>query len=113
MNNHSFAFKTAHKCLCFAIVRRIYYRCLAGYYFGDIKVSAKNCLLVDGNHRYIAYLLAGVEFGVTAWTCSDSDISLSFSALKIDYDDDWDSYSYNRLFITDGTWLESYRRNAL
>ena len=105
---------TTHRCLCFAIVRRIYYRCLAGYYFGDIKVCVKNCLVVDGNHRYIAYLLADIEFGIIAWTSSKSDMLLSFNALEIDFDNDWDRYFYNnRLLITDGAWLERYKRNVL
>ena len=70
--------------------------------------------MVDGNHRYVAYLLAGIEFGIIAWTCSESDIPLSFNALEIDFDNDWDRYLYNnRLLITDGGWLERYKRNVL
>ncbi|RYX80859.1 hypothetical protein EON73_05140 [bacterium] len=81
---------TTHHKLCFAIIARIYRRVLQGYKFGAIKVSNKR-LIVDGNHRYIAYQLAGIEFEILEATHSFCDQPERFNQIKIDTKQDWDA----------------------
>ena len=50
--------------MCYSIIKRIHRRVLDGYgtKFGPIKIDQKTNLIVDGNHRYIAYKLANFDF---------------------------------------------------
>jgi len=80
---------TAQKKLCFVIIARIYRRVLAGYYFGPIAIDED--LIVNGNHRYIAYRLANVKFEVVKATRSHCDQLKSFSDIAIDIEEDWDA----------------------
>lgn len=63
---------TTHQKLCFAIIARIYRRVLLGYRFGAVKISNQR-LIVDGNHRYIAYKLANIKFEIFEATHSFCD----------------------------------------
>ncbi|MFP5439803.1 MAG: ParB/Srx family N-terminal domain-containing protein [Bacteroidia bacterium] len=58
-DNHEYF--TTHSKVCFEIIRRIHRRVLLGYDFGAIKVNG-NRLIIDGNHRYLAYKLAGINY---------------------------------------------------
>lgn len=94
-------FNTNHKVLCFAVIKRIYRRVKLGYRFGGIKVCEKN-LVVDGNHRYIAYSLAGIEFDIIPWTSNRSDEVGIFNSILIDCENDWDVHYYKtRQFCND------------
>lgn len=55
---------TTHTKVCYSIIKRIHRRVLDGYgtKFGPIKIDQKTNLIVDGNHRYIAYKLANFDF---------------------------------------------------
>jgi len=85
--NHDYL--TTHKKLCFAIIQRIYRRVLLGYRFGAIRVSNDE-LVVDGNHRYIAYKMAGIDFEIVKANRSFSDEPINFNEIIIDTNEDWD-----------------------
>ena len=92
---------TTHEKLCFAIINRIYIRLLAGYRFGAIKISDDE-LIIDGNHRYIAYQLAGIEIEIISGTRSFSDNLKNFNEIIIDFDEDWDANNKKtKKFCTD------------
>jgi len=111
MDSYKFGFKTVQKKICFHIIKRIYSRCKRNYYFNDIKACYNKMIIVEGNHRYIAYLLAGIEFSVIESSSNNSDNPLEYSNLAIDFDNDWDVHLYkNRRFIIDGEWLEEFKR---
>lgn len=50
---------TTHKKLCLPIINRMYKKMINGIKFNDIKVCGK--LIIDGHHRYVSSLLAGVK----------------------------------------------------
>lgn len=92
---------TTHQKLCFAIIARIYRRVLKGYRFGAIKISNQQ-LIVDGNHRYIAYKLANVEIEILEATGSFCDQPKKFNEVEIDIIQDWDAnHPYNKKFCND------------
>ncbi|MDR6734908.1 hypothetical protein [Sphingobacterium sp. 2149] len=109
IKEHSFEYKTAQKSLCFAIIERMYRRCKMDYYFKDVKVCSEKGIVVDGNHRYLAYLLAGVSYDVVQWTSSRSDEPVEYKSLVIDLSKDWDCNG-NQKFIDDGEWLKEFKR---
>lgn len=112
MNNNKFEFMTVHKRLCFNIIKRIVRRCKQNYYFDDVKVCLTKRIIVDGNHRYIAYLIAGIKFDVIKSTSSNCDNPIDYSTLEVDFSNDWDVHQYKyRKYIDDGEWLEEFRRN--
>ncbi len=101
ISNTNHTYLTTHHKLCFAIVARIYKRVLNGYRFGAIKISNQQ-LIVDGNHRYIAYTLAGIEFEVIKGTHSFCDSPKKFNEIEIDVIQDWDANNpYNKRFCDD------------
>lgn len=112
VKSHAFTYCTAQHKLCFAIIKRMYARCIQGYYFKGVKVCVNKGIVVDGNHRYIAYLLAEIEFEIIDWRSSDSDVSKHYSKLDIDFEKDWDVNLYcNRKYISDGDWLDKFKRD--
>jgi hypothetical protein len=90
VENEKLEYMTAHSRLCFAIIARIYRRVKMGYRFGPIRVSAGE-MIVDGNHRYIAYKLAGIEFDTIEATRSRCDDLKNFNTVVIDFEHDWDA----------------------
>lgn len=101
IQNSCHEYVTTHQVVCFAIIKRIYRRVLAGYRFGSIKVN-NGALITDGNHRYIAYKLAGIGIDTIKSGCSFSDIRRSFKDIKIDTKEDWDyNCPYNRKYCDD------------
>lgn len=103
-------YSTAHKTLCFAIIARIYKRAMAGYYFGAVKVDKD--MIIDGNHRYIAYKLAKIDFEIVKGSRSHCDELKSFKDIKIDTEQDWDAnHPVNKRYCTDGFLKKGdYRR---
>ena len=63
LNNKHNHFTNQSK-VCLRVIERIYRRVNDGFYFGDVKVDLNESLIIDGNHRYIAYSLANIEFGL-------------------------------------------------
>mgnify|MGYP003574883256 CR=1 FL=1 len=83
-------YKTAQKKLCFAKIRRIYIRVRNGYIFEGVKICHEKGMVVEGNHRFIAYSLAGEDFEIIAGTSNRSDEVSSYNEISIDNDNDWD-----------------------
>jgi len=53
---------STHEKLCIPIISRMYKKMINGFKFDDIKVCDE--LIIDGHHRYVSSLLAGVELNV-------------------------------------------------
>ena len=99
--NTEHEYLTTHQKLCFAIIARIYRRVLKGYRFGAIKISDGQ-LIIDGNHRYIAYKLANVEFKILEATRSFCDQPKKFNDVVIDVLQDWDAnHPHNKKYCND------------
>ena len=92
IKNTNHEYSTTHSKLCFFKIHRIYNRVVAGYgpQFGDIKVHEESKLIIDGNHRYIAYKLAKFSFGKINWCRNFSDVEKAIGNIEIDYTEDWD-----------------------
>lgn len=80
--------KSTHERLCFPIINRLYRKMKIGVKFSGIRVDGE--LIIDGHHRYLASLLAGVSLEMYP--------SIKTSATKIiewnnvDFvKDDWDT----------------------
>lgn len=101
ITNTEHEYLTTHQKLCFAIIARIYRRVLQSYKFGAIKISNQQ-LIVDGNHRYIAYELANIEFDILEATHSFCDQPKKFNEIIIDTVQDWDANNlYNKKYCND------------
>lgn len=103
-------YSTAHRVLCFAIIKRIYRRVKLGYRFGAIKVCDNKGIVVDGNHRYVAYLLAGIEIEFKCGTSSHCDTINCYRDIKIDTIEDWDYNSPNDRKYCDDKILENFKK---
>lgn len=90
LRNEEHEYNTTHTILCYFVIERIYQRVKAGYRFGGIKIDKKERLIIDGNHRYIAYKLADIEIEVIDYIKNSSDISKNIKDIKIDIKEDWD-----------------------
>ena len=92
IENSKHEYFTTHTKLCFFKIHRIYCRVINGYgpKFGEVKINEETNLIIDGNHRYIAYKLAKFNFGVINWTRNHSDVDKNISDIEIDYIEDWD-----------------------
>lgn len=80
---------TAQTRLCFAKIKRIYKRCFI-YDLGVVKVCEYRKMVVEGNHRFIAYKLAGIDFEVKPYTSSHCDVLKQYNEVSIS-EDDWDA----------------------
>lgn len=101
IQNSNHKYTTAHKKLCLEIIKRIFRRVMEGYRFGGIKIS-EDGMIIDGNHRYIAYMIAGIEFEIIRGTSSHCDEPRSFNEIIIDEVEDWDHNSESsRRYCTD------------
>lgn len=95
IKNNDHEFFTTHIKICYSIVERIHRRVLDGHgaKFGAIKVDYKNKLIVDGNHRFIAYKLAGFDFETINWSKNHCDPYRNICDFMIVTDEDWDMNS--------------------
>jgi hypothetical protein len=80
--------KSTHERLCFPVIKRLYNKMKIGIKFSGIKVDGD--LIIDGHHRYLASLLAGV--------CLETLPSNRTSATKVTewdvvefVEEDWDT----------------------
>jgi len=62
-----------------------------GHRFGSIIICRQKGMVIDGNHRYIAYLLAGVEISFQNGTSSFCDICRKYRDINLDVEQDWDA----------------------
>ncbi|WP_407499441.1 ParB N-terminal domain-containing protein [Elizabethkingia anophelis] len=95
---------TTHTKVCYSIIKRIHRRVLDGYgtKFGPIKIDQKTNLIVDGNHRYIAYKLANSDFETIPWNKNYSDPYNTINDFVVITNEDWDMNSEkNRKYCND------------
>ncbi len=93
LNDNFLEYETAQKGLCFAIIKRMHKRLMLGYRFKPIRVCRYRNIVVDGNHTYIAYSIAGIPLEEFDGTSCPSDISKPYRKMEVDFDDDWDDNS--------------------
>ncbi|MCX2584260.1 hypothetical protein [Pedobacter sp. MR22-3] len=112
LNKTETKYSTAQKRLCFAKIKRIYRRVKLGYDFGGIKICSDKMIIVEGNHRYIAYLLAEIEIEFITWISSHCDVSKLFRHIEIDEVNDWDyNNTYDRKYCSDDFLINCTKRN--
>lgn len=102
--NENHTYYSTHTKLCYFIVYRIYKRVLDGYgnKFGGIKIDVNNNLIIDGNHRYLAYKLANFKFQIIKGTKNHSDNFNKINNINIDINEDWDyNCKINRKYCDD------------
>ncbi len=59
LNNKQIELTSTHNKLCIPVINRIYKKMRNGIKFDDIKVCEN--LIIDGHHRYVSSILAGIE----------------------------------------------------
>lgn len=102
VRNTNHEYYTTQTKICYFIIERIYKRVLDGYEFGGIKIDVDKKLIVEGNHRYIAYKLANFDFEKISWTKNHSDPFNKINDFVIDRDEDWDRNNPNDIkYCTD------------
>ncbi len=74
--------------LCLPILNRIYMKMLMGIKFTGIKVA--NDLIIDGHHRYLASLLAGVPLDRFPSYKTSATTAQSWCEIQFD-EEDWDT----------------------
>lgn len=91
LNNKHQHFTNQSK-ICLKVIERIYRRVNEGFYFGDVKVDFKENLIIDGNHRYIAYNLAETKFNLipSIKNFSDKYPYKEIKNIEVDKVNDWD-----------------------
>ena len=62
VNQGNIELKSTHERLCYPVIERIYKKMSIGIKFSGIKVDGD--VIIDGHHRYIASLLAGITLDV-------------------------------------------------
>lgn len=111
--NHDY--KTLQTKVCYKIVERIYRRVLNGHgtKFGAIKIDLEENLIIDGNHRYIAYKLAGFEYEIKSYCKNlfEKPPYLNIENIKIDESSDWDLNNPKTMKFCNDDFLESYKKN--
>ncbi|WP_370896623.1 hypothetical protein [Chryseobacterium gossypii] len=90
IRNTDHEYYTTQTKICYFIVERIYKRVLDGYDFGAIKIDEEYGLIKEGNHRYIAYKMAGYDFKIIPWTKNHTDPFNRINDFVIDNEEDWD-----------------------
>ncbi|OWP84517.1 hypothetical protein BWK59_04885 [Flavobacterium davisii] len=105
--------------ICYFVVERIYKRVLNNYYFGGVKIDFNENIIIDGNHRFIAYSLAGCEFEKipTIKNFCDTPPYKEFKNITVDITNDWDlnnpktkKYCDDK-FLEDETDEKKYKRH--
>ncbi|UUW08678.1 hypothetical protein NLG42_21555 [Flavobacterium plurextorum] len=85
-STNSLKYRSSHKKLSLPIINRIYKKMINDINFDDIKVC--DGLIIDGHHRYISSIIAGIKIGETK--------SLKTSATK--------EYNWNEVEFTESEW---------
>ncbi|ARS38849.1 hypothetical protein CA265_03795 [Sphingobacteriaceae bacterium GW460-11-11-14-LB5] len=93
LNNNEHKYQTAQQRLCFAIIKRMYRRVCQGYRFGQIRICRYKNMVVDGNHTYISYSLAGILNDESDYTSSHCDMKRHYGTVEIDEIHDWDDFT--------------------
>lgn len=103
--------------VCLSVIERIYRRVKQGFYFGDIKVDFEQSLIIDGNHRYIAYSMANINFGLipSIKNFCDKYPYKEIKNIEVDSEHDWDLNNPSTVKFCDDNFIydniEKYRKN--
>lgn len=80
--------KSTHDKLCYPIIARIYTKMKIGIKFSGIKVDRD--VIIDGHHRYLASLLAGVSLDMFPSYQTSATIVTDWDSVVFD-NEDWDT----------------------
>ena len=80
--------KSTHNKLCLPIIVRIYKKMAIGIKFSGIKVDENS--IIDGHHRYLASLLAGVTLERFISVKTSATIITDWNSIDFD-EEDWDT----------------------
>ncbi len=110
--NNKHEYETVQVKVCLFVVERIYRRVKLGYgkAFGGIKIDLDHNLIIDGNHRYIAYKLAEYDFEIIKYCKNhcDSPPYRKINDFEVDLKTDWDkSHPNTKKYCTDD-FLKDY-----
>lgn len=79
---------STHKRLCLPLIIRMYKKMANGIKFGDIKVSDSK--IVDGHHRYVASVLAGLHLPIIKSVTTSATIEFDWKDVEF-VEEDWDT----------------------
>ena len=80
--------KPTHEKLCYPIVARIYKKMSVGIRFSGIKVCED--MIIDGHHRYLASLLAGVSLEIIPSSSTSATKTTTWNTIDL-MEEDWDT----------------------
>jgi hypothetical protein len=80
--------KSTHQKLCVPIVLRIYKKMLIGIKFPSLKIHGD--LIIDGHHRYLASMLAGIHLDTVPTGKSSATLVTKWSEVML-VSEDWDT----------------------
>lgn len=88
-------FYSTHQTLCLPIINRIYHKMMFGIKFDEIKIY-KN-LIIDGHHRYISSLLAGIKIEFIKSYKTSATVLYEWKNVEF-VDEEWDTpFKINQL----------------
>lgn len=79
---------STHKRLCLPLIIRMYKKMENGIKFDAIKVS--DSTIVDGHHRYVSSVLAGLHLPVIKWATTSATIEYDWKDVEF-VEEDWDT----------------------
>lgn len=114
LKNGGHRYKTVQSTICFFVVERIYRRVKLGYgkHFGAVRIDEEEGLIIDGNHRYIAYEMAGFTYDIIPSSKNHCD-KPPYNEIKtftVDYNYDWDMGQLSTRKYCSDDFLESFDR---
>ena len=77
-----------HNKLSLPIIIRIYRKMINGIKFRDIKVT--DTLILDGHHRYVASIMAGIELGRITSSTTSATIEYDWKSVHF-ADEEWET----------------------
>jgi hypothetical protein len=112
LSDHKHEYKTVQVKICLFVVERIYRRVKLGYgkSFGGIKIDIGQNLIIDGNHRYIAYKLAEFDYDVIEYRKNHCDVP-PYREIKdfiVDSKVDWDKAHPKTMKYCNDDFLENF-----
>lgn len=88
VHQNNLELKSTHNRLCYPIIERLYKKMSIGIKFSGIKVDGD--VIVDGHHRYLASLLAGIK--LDRFPSNRTSATKTSDWKSVDFvEDDWDS----------------------
>ena len=88
LKSGEFKFIPTQSKLCLPIIQRIHYKMKLGIDFESISVHES--LIVNGHHRYISSLLAGIETEIKPWALPADTLHYNWENIELD-ENDWES----------------------